>query len=379
MVRRFFSAFGVALALAAVTVVAPVDAAGQASPPSPKPTAATPKAPGGGGAAAARTARAPVSARTPWGDPDLTGNYTTKDEMNTPMERPDEFAGRRIEDVTPQELAAVVAARQRNAVETAPFITGSRADGIAIGVPIHWLDHLEAVNSRPWLVIDPPDGKIPPRTEASRQRADPISGLDNTTLPGRSVSDSYTDRGIRDRCIAFSGPNMVGGVYGASYQILQTKEYVAIRYEMIHETRLIPIEGRGAARPHPASKIRSYYGDAIGRWEGDTLVVETTNFNDETNDRGARAENLRLVERFTRTGPKKLELTVAVDDPSIYTRPWKYAILLTEDDGQPIFEYACHEGNYGLRNILAGAREDQKKGIEPSNGPARTNLGELEP
>src|SRR5206468_9251573 len=101
---------------------------------------------------------------------------TTKVEMNTPMERPDEFAGRRIEDITPQELAELVAARQKNAVETAPFITGSRADGIAIGVPIHWLDHLEAVNSRPWLVIDPPDGKIPPRTEASLQRPDPISG-----------------------------------------------------------------------------------------------------------------------------------------------------------------------------------------------------------
>ena len=362
-----------ALVFAAVTL-GPHAVAGQTGSAAP---ASAQKAPSGGGGAT-RTARRSVSARTPWGDPDLTGNYTTKDEMNTPMERPDEFAGRRIEDVTPQELAVLVAARQKNAVETAPFITGSRADGIAIGVPIHWLDHLEAVNSRPWLVIDPPDGKIPPRTEESQQRTGPISGFETQGARGRSVSDSYIDRSNGDRCIAFGGPNMVAGLYGASYQILQTKDYVAIRYEMIHETRMIPIEGRGAARPHPTTNIRSYFGDAIAKWDGNTLVIDTTNFNDKTAYRGARAENLHLIERVTRTGPNKLELKVTIEDQSVYTRPWTYALPLTEDDGQPIFEYACHEGNYGLRNILAGGREDQKRGIEPSNGPARPDVGEFE-
>jgi len=360
MLTRLFRPFGVALALAALAAVVPVSLAAQAAKATEKKAVGTVTA-----------AKKFAPKRLPWGDPDISGNFTTKDEMNTPMERPDEFAGRRIEDVTPQELATIVAARQQNAVETAPFITGSRTDGIAIGVPIHWLDHLEAVNSRPWLVIDPPDGKIPPRTEESKKRPDPISGLGPSPDPNRSVSDSYIDRGIRDRCIVNGTLNLTPGVYGASYQILQSKDYVAIRYEMIHESRMIPIAGRGAARPHPSSKMRSYIGDATARWEGDTLVVETTNFNEDTNYRGARAENLRLIERFTRTAPNKVEVTITLEDPSIYTRPWTYSLPMTEDDTQIIHEYACHEGNYGLRNILAGAREEQKRGIEPSNGPAR--------
>ena len=355
MSKQFLRSFVVSLALAAVV---PASLAAQAA-----------KAPEKKAAGVATKQFVPK--RLPWGDPDISGNFTAKDELNTPMERPDEFAGRRIEDITPQELATIVAARQKNAVETAPFITGSRADGIAIGVPIHWLDHLESANSRPWLVIDPPDGKIPPRTEASLQRPDPISGFGPSTIPGRSVSDSYTDRGVRDRCILNSGLSFMTGVYGASFQILQSRDYVAIRYEMIHEARLIPIEGRGASRPHVSPKIRSYIGDPIARWDGDTLVVETTNFSQETNYRGARAENLHLVERFRRTAPNKVEATITIDDPSMYARRWTYSIPLTEDDSQAIFEYACHEGNYGLRNILAGAREDQKKGIEPSSGPAR--------
>ncbi len=321
-------------------------------------------------AQAARTQTKFTPKRLPWGDPDISGNFTTKDEFNTPMERPDQFAGRRIEDITPQELAKIADERQQNAVESAPFITGSRTDGIAIGVPIHWLEHLEAASGRPWLVIDPPDGRIPPRTEEAKKRGDPIAGFGPSAIPGRSVSDSYIDRGVQDRCILNRGLNMVGGVYGASYQILQSKDYVAMRYEMIHETRIIPIRGRGAARPHVSPKIRGYIGDSIGWWDGDTLVVETTNFSDETNYQRVRAAGLRLTERFTRTAPNKIEATVTVDNPSEYTRPWTYSIPLTEDDSQAIFEYACHEGNYGIRNILAGAREDQKKGIEPSNGPA---------
>jgi hypothetical protein len=308
--------------------------------------------------------------RLPWGDPDISGNFTTKDELNTPMERPEQFAGRRIEDVGAEELAKIAAQRQLNAVESAPFITGSRADGIAIGVPIHWLEHLDSASSRPWLVIDPPDGRIPPRSEESKKRPPQVTGGGPSVIPGRSVADSYTDRGLQDRCILNRGLNMVGGVYGASYQILQTKDYVAMRYEMIHETRIIPIKGRAMERAHPPQGMRGYIGDSIGWWEGDTFVVETTNFSNETNYRGVRALNLRLVERFTRTAPNKVEATVTINNSAEYTRPWTYSIPLTEDDTQAIFEYACHEGNYGLRNILTGAREDQRRGIEPSNGPA---------
>ena len=247
------------------------------------------------------------------------------------------------------------------------MITGSRNDGIAIGVPIHWLETLDSVNQRPWFVTDPPDGKIPPLTQEAIDRNAALA----KARQGRSVADSYTDRSLGDRCVSRQGPpaaSMTPGVYGNSYQIVQTKDYIAIRYEM-EGSRVIPIEGRGGARPHVSQKIRSYFGDAVARWDGNTLVVDTTNFGNFINYRGSK-EGLHLIERFTRIGPKTIDWVVTVEDPHTWARPWSFSIPLTEDDGQPIFEYACHEGNYGIRNILAGAREDQKKGIEPSNGPA---------
>ena len=353
-----------ALAVAVATIGAASSVAGQAQ-------TAAPKKPAAGAAASKKF----VAKRLPWGDPDISGNFTTKDEANTPLERPDEFAGRKIEDITPAEMAAIRAARQQTAVETAPFITGSRTDGIAIGVPIHWLDHLDSVNNRPWFVTDPPDGKIPPLSDEGKKRVDGI----NTYLLTGPTANTYLDRSPQDRCIAWGiGPaRILPGVYGMSHQILQTKDYVVLRLEMINETRFVPIEGRGAARPHRSAALRTYYGDAVGRWEGDTFVVETTNYkmlaggplNNRMPFRGA-SEGLKTIERFTRTGPGKLEYSATFEDAAMWTRPWTFSIPWTEDDTQAIHEYACHEGNYGLRNILAGGREDQKRGIEPSNGPA---------
>ena len=339
-------------------------------------------------AAQSRAAKAPASKRfvpkrLPWGDPDISGNFTTKDEANTPLERPDELAGKRIEDITPDQLKAIAEARRREAVENAPFATGSRAEGIAIAVPIHWFDSLDSENSRPWFLVDPPDGKAPPPTAEALQRAAAAAAA----RQGRSVADSYTDRGLNDRCIvSFAGgpapAEMIPKAYGNSYRILQTKDYVVIQYEMVHDTRIVPIEGRGAARPHAAPALRRYWGDAVGRWEGDTFVVDTTNFrNAQLQFRGVAGvpgEGLHTIERFTRTAANKVEFNVTVEDPHTWGRPWTYAIPLTEDDGQGILEYACHEGNYGMRNILAGAREDQRKGIEPSNGPARPDRGLIE-
>jgi len=154
-------------------------------------------------------------------------------------------------------------------------------------------------------------------------------------------------------------------IYGNSYQIIQTKDYVAIRYEM-DPARIIPIEGRGAARGHNSGRLRSYGGDSIARWDGDTLVVDTINFLPQVNYRGANA-NLHLIERFRRIAPRIVDFTVTVDDATTWTRPWSFSIPLTEDDGQPIFEYACHEGNYGLRNILSAGRSDDRKGIKSSD------------
>ena len=356
MLRREFTPLGLAFIVSAFAFAS---TAGQAQTTAPKRPAT------GAGTPAARSSKGWVPPRTPWGDPNLQGNFTTKEELNTPFERPEEFAGRRIEDVTPQEMAALNEQRRQTAVENAPFITGSRTAGIAIGVPIHWLDTLDTVNSRPWFVIDPPDGRIPPLTVQAQQRAAAAAAA----RQGRTVGDSFIDRSLADRCISRGVPQMTQANYGASYQILQSKDYVSIRYEMIHEARLIPIDGRAAARPHVSQTIRSYFGDAVARWDGNTLVVDTTNFSDKQNYRGA-GENLHMIERFIRTAPNKVEYTVTLEDSTTWPRPWTYSVPLTEDDGQPIFEYACHEGNYGIRNILAGGREDQKRGIVPSNGPA---------
>jgi hypothetical protein len=149
---------------------------------------------------------------------------------------------------------------------------------------------------------------------------------------------------------------MMPTIYGNSYQIVQGPGYVAIRYEMVHETRIIPLDSRA----HVGQSIRQYMGDARGHWDGNTLVVETTNFRDETAYRGADAKSLKLIERFTRVAPDKVLWAVTVDDAKTWTRPWTFEVPLTVDDREPIFEYACHEGNYAMRNILSAARAEER-------------------
>ena len=161
---------------------------------------------------------------------------------------------------------------------------------------------------------------------------------------------------------------MMPTIYGNSHQIVQAPGFVAIRHEMIHETRIIPLDDR----PHLGPTFRPYMGDGRGRWDGDTLVVETTNFRQETAYRGANPQTLRLIERFTRVAADKVMWAVTVDDPKTWTRPWTFAVPLTMDDDEAIFEYACHEGNYGLRNILSGARAEEKIAEEDAkNGIVR--------
>ena len=352
MVKRFLALIGAAAAVAVVTVAAPVSLSGQ----TPATTAQKPA-----GAAAKKF----VAKRLPWGDPDISGNFTTKDEGNTPMERPDAFAGKRIEDVTSKELAAEIKKRQRDALANAPYAGGgSRERGVALAVPIHWFDTLDAENTRPWFIVDPPDGKIPPLNDDGKKRVADLAAY----RANRGTADSFTDRSMQDRCIAWgiAVGRTVPIIYGNSMQILQSKDYVVIRYEMIHEQRIIPIAGRGAARQHNPAAQTSYYGDAVARWEGDTLVVDTTNYNGRLPYRGSSVR-LHTVERFTRVAPSKVEWTATLEDPGNWARPWTYAIPWTEDDSQPIFEYACHEGNYGLRNILSAGRSDDRKGIKSSN------------
>jgi hypothetical protein len=220
---------------------------------------------------------------------------------------------------------------------------------------VFW-ENLNAVNSRAWLVVDPPDGKIPPTTPEARQRA--AARAEARKRSGRGPADAPEDRSLYDRCISRGLPgSMMPAIYGSSYEIVQGPGFVAILYEMVHETRVIPLDGQ----PHVAKSIRSYMGDARGRWDGETLVVETANFKDQIAYRNANGEALRLVERFKPTGPTSVEWSVTVDDPTTWAKPWTFAMNLTRKDAtQRPFEYACHEGNYGLRNILSAARAEEQ-------------------
>ena len=286
--------------------------------------------------------------RTPWGDPDISGAYNNSDESGIPFERPEEFAGRRLEDFTRAELAALTKQRQQQTIERAPGL--SEFPGATS--PMHWFENYFAANSRAWLVSDPPDGKVPPVTDEGRKRAADRAAA----RKGRGPADSWEDRSLYDRCITRGVPgSMMPAIYGNSYQIQQGPGVVTITYEMVHDTRVIPLDNR----PALSSKIRQYLGDARGRWEGNTLVVETGNFNDRVPYRGS-SDELRIIERFTPIGPDTLEWSITFDDARTWARPWTFVMNLTHDESQPPFEYACHEGNYGLRNILSAARAEER-------------------
>ena len=307
---------------------------------------------------AAQTAKSGAGAWTPprtaWGDPDLQGNYTNKYEHGTPFERPQEFEGRRIDDVSAAELGRVVQKRQQDTLDRAPFLGGDPTG--KIGNSAEFRDIYEvSKGSRPWFVTDPTDGKIPPLTaEAQRRIAARVatgSSFSNGPFTGPE------DFSMWDRCITRGFPgSMLPAVYGNSYQIVQGPGFAAIRYEMIHETRVIPLDGR----PHAGKSLRFDMGDARGHWEGTTLVVETTNFRERSVYRNANADTLRLVERFTRTAPDKIAWSLTVDDPSTWTRPWTFAIPLTMNDNERIMQYECHEGNQAVSNILSAARATER-------------------
>jgi hypothetical protein len=328
-----------AAAAGIVALSFPVSVSAQAAPPGADAVKAL---------VAARTAKGFTPPKTPWGHPDISGVFTTKDEANTPFERPEEWAGKRMEDITPKEFAEAMIKRQQEAVERAPFAGGGEAEeGVAIGVPIHWFDNLQAINSRPWFVIDPPEGRIPtlaPGADALRTKNPAF------LTPHRNT---YLDRSLSDRCISFAF--RMPGIYGNSYQIVQTRDYVVIRREQLHDARVIPLTDQ------PLSSVRSFEGQSRGRWEGNTLVVETANFDERVPYRNHSAKNLRVIERFTRISPKQVEYSMTIDDPQVYSRPWTFSYPMTEDNTQPIHEYACHEGNYGMANLLTAGRAAEKK------------------
>jgi hypothetical protein len=306
--------------------------------------------------------------RTPWGDADLSGTYTTNNESFTPLERPKELADRGITD--PADLAALTEEHRQFAnPKTKAQLEERLQFAINPGTGAYgseWYDGLNAKHSRLWFVVDPPDGRIPTLTPEAQKRVqaerDARRGAKEVRLydvvrPGHWLEDLH----LWARCIARPLPEMgMPTGYNNTIQITQGPGYVAIQYEMIHDTRIVPLNGG----PHLDPSIRQYLGDSRGHWEGNTLVVDVTNFRDNNDYRGSR-ENLHLIERYTRTSPDQIEYRMTVDDPTTFTKPWTISIPWTKDmSSAGLLEYACHEGNYAVPGMLRAARAEEKKAAE---------------
>jgi hypothetical protein len=282
--------------------------------------------------------------------PDLQGIWTNA--TVTPLERPKQFEGK--EFLTKAEAAEF----EKQAVYEA---NGDRRDGSAdadVGRAYNefWRDRGKVVSTmRSSLIFDPPDGKVPPLLpEAQKRNADIAAARRKLGGP----LDGPEGRSLQERCLLTpqAGPPMLPANYNSNYQIVQTANYVAILVEMIHDARIIPLDGS----PHVPKNVRSLMGDSRGHWEGKTLVVETTNFSDKTSFRGA-SENLRIIERFTRTDENTLLYQFTIEDPTTWAKPWSGEIPMKKVTA-PLYEYACHEGNYGIAGVLSGARVEEKHG-----------------
>ncbi len=301
---------------------------------------------------------------TPWGHPDLQGIWTSDDARPVPLQRPPEFGNRQW--LTDEEFAA---RRARDDETRADTRAGA---GTFVGeVGTRTLRQTS-------LVVDPPDGRVPPRTPAADQRiAAAAAAASHPLLPA-----SWHDRGLFERCITRAVLNALPTIYGNGLRIVQGPDTVAISYEMVHETRLVPIGGG----LHPGDQLRAYMGLSRGRWEGTTLVVESTNFTDKTAIAGTRhTERLRIVERFTRIAEDTIQYDVTVEDANTWAAPFRILVPLTTQPGYRVFPFECHEGNMALRNILAGARVEEqvreeyvRKGLEPPP-LARPGDGEILP
>ncbi len=333
--------FSMAVLLATTVALAPVPAAGQGEAP-----------------------------RTPWGHPDLQGTYTSK--TITPLQRPAELADR--EQLTAEEVAnleqevadrnAELAARPARRTEVTQSVDVGE-DGAPGFYNNFWLDRGVTSTGRTSIIVDPPDGRLPSLTPEAQ-------GDEDARLAARATrgpADTWTDMDLNDRCMLWSvGPPMLPTGYNNNYLVLQTPDYVVIHVEMIHDTRIIPLDGR----PRLGRPIPQWLGEMRGHWEGDTLVVETRNIarseegssfgNDVVRIRaanGGRTESLRIVERFTRVDADTLRYEFTVEDPTRWTSPWSGELPLRRTD-ESLFEYACHEGNYSIVNMLSGARAEER-------------------
>jgi hypothetical protein len=290
--------------------------------------------------------------RTPWGHPDLRGEWTSEGEYGVPFERPPQFGTRQL--LTADEYARrLEEVRVRDEGDLAPVdVLSGKVDGPSAPIP-HWREY-NTTSRRTSLVIDPPDGRLPPRT--AQARPFPVPQQCGSLQRGEPC-DSYEDYGLGVRCIVHGGgfPDaMFPAVYNANMRIIQSPDFVAITYELIHDTRVIPLDSSPRQNAPLSEAIRMYMGDARGRWDGTTLVVESSHL--KANTRGS-SPGLHLIERFTRTGRDAIKYEVTFVDPATWTAPWTAALdLKGRPAGSGVFEYACHEGNYGMSNMLSAAR-----------------------
>ena len=295
----------------------------------------------------AQTWRVP---RTSWGHPDFQGVWSTA--TITPLERPADLAGKAVFT----EKEALEYERETLERTNRDRRDGGREADVARAYNDFWWDSGTRVvpTLRTALIIDPPDGRMPALTPEAQSRQAALAESRK-----RSPADNPEDRSLWERCITRGVPtSMLPQPYNNNYQIIQTRDHVVILAEMIHDARIVPLDRSTHAPKH----LRFWLGDSIGRWEGDTLIVDTTNFTDKFNYRGTGG-NLHLIERFTRTSDDILVYQVTIDDPTTFTRSWTIELPARRDQGQ-IYEYACHEANYGLEGILRGHRAEEKRATD---------------
>jgi hypothetical protein len=324
----------------AVVALAAVSVAGQspAGTPKSKPAAAKKAIP-----------------RTPWGHPSIDGIWDFR--TVTPLERPAEFAGKAV--LTEQEAAEYErktvdsrnADKQRDTATRRQVNGTAETEDVALAYNDFWWDRGTKVigTRRTSLIVDPPDGKIPPLTAEGKQRLDAEDAVRERPAHGPE------DRSVGERCILGfnAGPPMSPGAYNMNVQVFQTPDYVVLLNEMVHNARIVPLDGR------PHAPVPQWSGDSRGHWEGDTLVIETKNFYQTTSLRGS-GPKLRVTERFRRTDADTLVYEYTVNDLTTWTKPWTVEMPMVKTEG-PIYEYACHEGNYGMTGLLSGARAVEKR------------------
>jgi hypothetical protein len=318
--RRFLVALGILTALIGAAVLRPANLAGQSA-----------------------AAKKPWTlSRTPWGEPDLQGKWSYA--TITPLERPNGQASKEV--LTGEEVAAL----NEGAKTDADRRDGGAEADMARAYNAYWYDRGKSIG-RTSLIVDPPDGRLPALTAEGRRRLAANEEAERT-----HPYDSWEDRPLQERCIVYHGVPPLPTGYNNTYEIFQTPGSVVILDENIHDVRVIPLDGR----PHLNPGIRQWNGDSRGHWDGNTLVVETTNYSPRTTFRfPVAAETLHAVERFTRVAADRIDFRFTITDSTTYTRPWTVSLPLAGLPDYHIFEYACHEGNYSIRNVLSGARAQE--------------------